>query len=44
MIVTSSTNKNLPVKFDLLGGHCKYKRVPWPVGADMWYIIKAMVS
>ena len=35
MIVTRSTIKNLPIKFDLLGGHCRYKRVLWPIGADI---------
>ena len=44
MVVTSSTHENLPRKFDLLCGHCKYKRVLWPIGEDMWHIIKAMFS
>ena len=44
MVVTSSTHENLPRKFDLLCGHCEYKRVLWPIGEDMWHIIKAMFS
>ena len=44
MIVTRSINKNLPLKSDLLGGHCKYKRVLRPIGADMWHIAKVMIS
>ena len=26
IIVTSSTDENLPMKFNLLGDHCKYNR------------------
>ena len=36
--------KKLILKLIRLAGHCEDKRVLCPVGADMWYIVRAIVS